>query len=82
VADQDIAEILAGRGCTLDLDDGDMVTDAVVLARVSKGDDGSTVIVMGSTEGTAWLDQFGLVKAADNILSFAAWREDRSDDDE
>lgn len=79
MADQDITEILAGRGCTLDLDDGDMVTDAIVLCRVSNAE-GGTSLGIALTEGTSWFDQFGLVKAAENMLDQGEWRSTDDDD--
>jgi hypothetical protein len=73
MAEQDIANLLAGRGATIDLNDGDIVADAVILMRVSNAEGGSS-LGLATTEGTSWLDQFGLVKAADNMLSSADWR--------
>lgn len=79
MTEYDAAEILAGRGATLDLDDGDVVTDVVIVCRISNAAAGDAVdtasrVVLGCTGGTEWLDRFALIKAADNILSFAAWR--------
>lgn len=76
--ERDIAELLVGRGATIDLADGDIVTDMIVLCRVSRVD-GTTSLGIAFTEGTSWLDQFGLVKAADNILSQGDWRTDDGD---
>lgn len=78
MAERDLAEILSGRNATLEMEDGDMVTDAVVLCRIS-GANGETRIGMSITEGTSWLDQFGMVKAAGNILDFAAWTDEDDD---
>lgn len=81
MTEHDAAVVLADLGATLELDAGDMITDAVIVCRVARpaeDSEGSSRVVMGCTAGTEWLDQFALIKAADNILSFAAWREDQS----
>lgn len=81
MADRDVADILTGR-MTVSLEDGDLVTDAVLICRISPAEpDGESRVGIAITTGTAWLDQFGLIKAADNILSFAAWRETDEDGD-
>jgi hypothetical protein len=70
-----MADLLTGRGVTIELDQGDMITDVVVLARISRTD-GSTTLGLAISEGTSWLDQYGLVKAAGNVLDSAGWDSD------
>lgn len=73
----DAAEVLAGRTTELDIPEGSVVTDAVVLCRVAQAD-GLTTLVIGVTESTGGLDQFGLVAAAFAILS-EDWRKAEDD---
>lgn len=68
MAKTDIAEIIAGRGVTLDLDEGDVVTEVVVLCRVEQRE-GETTLGVAVAEGTSWIDQVGLVRAADSLLA-------------
>lgn len=63
MTDQPIGPILDGLGVTIDLADGDLVSDAVVVAKVVDAD-GNVSVALSSSESASWLDQFGLVAAA------------------
>lgn len=51
-----------------DLDDGAMLTDVVVIAKVARPT-GATTLVYASTEGIDLITQFGLVSATQRILA-------------
>lgn len=59
--------VLAGLDIAMDLHDGDLVANAVILAKVV-GHDGQVGVVIAASEGTSWLDQLGLVTAATQII--------------
>lgn len=65
--EQKIGEVLDGLGITLDLDDGDLVASALVLAKVV-GEDGQVSLFVGESEGLSWLEQIGLVTAAQQAI--------------
>lgn len=75
---QPAAPILDGLGVTLDLDDGDLVANAIVLAKVV-GSDGQVGLVISDDTTTTWLDQLALVTAAQDILRSGQFTE-RDDD--
>lgn len=60
-------QLLDSLGVTLDLGDGDIVPDAIVVAKVVEAD-GSVKVAIGSSEATTWLDELGLVTAASDIV--------------
>jgi hypothetical protein len=61
-----MSDPLAQLGLTLDLEEGDIVSDAVLIMKVHKPD--GTVIVSGrSTDGTDWVTRRGLIAAAEDI---------------
>ena len=65
-----LAEALVPYGIEADLDDGDLITDVVVLAKVH-GADGTTSLQISSPAGTDWIAEFGLVAAAWHIMRHA-----------
>lgn len=78
MTDQQIGPVLDGLGVTLDLDDGDLVASALVLAKVV-GKDGEVSLFVGESDGLSWLDQIGLVTAAQQVIQqtqFAPREED------
>lgn len=72
MADQSIGQLLDSLGVTADLDDGDMVTDAVVILKVV-GQDGEVPIVIGTSETLDGITQKGLLQGA---VEITAWRGD------
>lgn len=62
---------------TFEIDDEAMLTDVVVIARVSRVN-GNTSMVYASTQGTDHITRLGLVTAAQRILG-DDWRERRED---
>lgn len=54
-----LAEILKTLDIDLELDDGAIVTDAIVVCKVQRLD-GKTTVAHGMTEGTDWITAVGL----------------------
>jgi hypothetical protein len=77
MADRKAGELLDALDVTLDLEDGDMVTDAVVLAKCVTAD-GQVNLLIGKSDATSWLEQLGLVYAAADIIRQGGY-EQRSD---
>ena len=48
----------------LDLEDGDIVTDLVALIRIQRLTDTDDALVIGATETTGWIVQYGIVRSA------------------
>lgn len=67
MADRKTGELLDALNVTLDIDDGDMVTDVVILAKNVMAD-GEVSLIIGKSEATSWLEQLGLVYAASDII--------------
>ncbi len=61
----DLGGLIASRGVKLDLDPGDLVSDIVIIAEVIT-DHGPT-IALGTSDGTSWIKQLGMITAADSI---------------
>jgi hypothetical protein len=68
MAEQPIGPILDGLGVKLDIDDGDLVESAVVLAKVVLPD-GRVSVALSDSEGMSWLEQLGLIAAATQIVN-------------
>lgn len=67
MAERTVGDLLDKLGLTLDLDDDDMVTNVVVIAKNVMGD-GQVSLIIGKSEGTTWLEQLGLIYAASDII--------------
>jgi hypothetical protein len=68
VSDQPIGPILDGLGVTIDLENGDLVEHAVVLAKVHLAGGGVSV-ALSDSDGMTWLEQLGLIAAAQQIVN-------------
>ncbi|MFE9777711.1 hypothetical protein ACFYPA_06090 [Streptomyces sp. NPDC005775] len=66
MADQPIGQLLDSLGVTADLDDGDLVTDALVILKVLQPD-GSIALSTGATDTRDWINQTGLLRSAIDI---------------
>ncbi len=53
----------------IELEDGDLVLDAVIICRVIRADhqQGSAVLAVGNSDGLDWIVQGGMLHAAMNI---------------
>jgi hypothetical protein len=68
VTEQPIGPILDGLGTTIDLDDGDLVASAFVIAKVIDRD-GDVALTLASSDGLSWIEQNGLLASAQQIVS-------------
>lgn len=67
MADQQIGHIIDALGITMDLDEGDLLSDVVVIAKsVDAG--GHVSLRMATTDATTWFDEMALVAAANDIV--------------
>ncbi|RAJ70298.1 hypothetical protein K378_01463 [Streptomyces sp. Amel2xB2] len=60
---QSVGQLLDSLGATLDLDEGDMVTDVMVMAKVIKAD-GDVSLVKGTSESLDWISAVGMLSAS------------------
>ena len=72
---QPIGSLLDALGVGCDLDDGEHVTDAVVLLRVSPIDAEHSRIAVVSSDGMDWITQLGLIHAARSMAEYDPSRE-------
>ncbi|SDI40744.1 hypothetical protein SAMN05421505_14918 [Sinosporangium album] len=66
MAGSDISRIMQSLGITLDLSDGDLVSDLILIAKIHKPDGGVTLISRTS-EGTDWITRRGMIAAANEV---------------
>jgi hypothetical protein len=69
-----IGELLDSLGVLAELDDDDMVPAALVLLKVVDGHGGVSLCVAQS-DGLSWLDQLGLLAAADAVTKQDGYRQ-------
>lgn len=63
----------------LEIHDGDIVTDLVLLARVARLTDTNDALVIGATEATGGIVQYGIVRSA--CLQVEQWMTTAPDDE-
>lgn len=63
---QKIGQLLDTLGVTMSLDEGDMVTDVLVIMKVVEAD-GTVNIGVTKSEGTDWITKLGLLDAANRL---------------
>jgi hypothetical protein len=68
VTDQPIGPILDGLGTTIELDEGDLVASAFVIAKVVEPN-GDVSLAIASSEGLSWIEQNGLLASAQQIVN-------------
>jgi len=78
--EQKIGQLLDTLGVTMILDEGDMVTDVVVIMKVLEPD-GSVNIGITKSEGTDWITKLGLLDAANRLEGSRLHRAAESDDE-
>jgi hypothetical protein len=61
-----MSTVLDQLGLTLDIDEDDMVSDAVLVFKVHR-DDGTVYVACRQTEGTDWVTARGLIAVAGDI---------------
>jgi len=55
---------LNALGITVELEEGQMIVDAVLIARVVSAEDSQTRLMLANTPGMDWIIQTGLIAAA------------------
>ena len=62
-----IGELIDARGVTADMDSDDLVTDIVVLMKVTDAE-GNTGLILETSTNLDWITQIGMVDAAKTII--------------
>jgi hypothetical protein len=75
MTDQPAGPMLDALGVTLDLDEGQQLTEAFVIGKVSDFESGGTGLVLGTSEGLDWIGQRGLLDAARYTLDHVGVQE-------
>jgi hypothetical protein len=68
VTEQPIGPILDGLGTTIELDDGDLVASAFIIAKVVEAN-GDVSLALASSDGLSWIEQNGLLASAQQIVN-------------
>jgi hypothetical protein len=68
MTDQNIGPILDGLGASIELDEGDLISSALVIAKVVDSA-GEVSLSLSTSDGLSWIDQNGLVASAQQILN-------------
>jgi len=63
---QPLGQILDGLGCQSALEDGDLVSAAVVVLKVVEPD-GRVRLAMCWSDGLCWIDRIGMLRAAERV---------------
>ena len=69
-----VGDLLDSRGLVLDLDEGDFLVSAVIVAAIMVPGDDTPRIALGATDGMGSIEQTGLLSAA-NTINAAGWTE-------
>lgn len=77
-AEPTAGQLLDGLGLELELEPGDLVESAVVIARVVQ-DDNTVTVLIGNTGHIPSLDQHGLISVAYQ-LTCDSWRSRKDDE--
>ncbi|MEW1565836.1 hypothetical protein AB0454_22955 [Streptomyces sp. NPDC093509] len=70
MSDQPIGPILDGLGTLIDLDDGDLIASALVIAKVVDAN-GKVALSIATSDGLSWIDQNGLLTSAQQVFDRA-----------
>jgi hypothetical protein len=68
MSDQPVGPILDGLGNTLELEDGDFVVSALIIAKVVDKN-GEVSLTLSTSEGLSWIDQHGLLASAQLVAN-------------
>ncbi|WP_328439363.1 hypothetical protein OHA71_23785 [Streptomyces sp. NBC_00444] len=76
---QPIGQIVDALGVQVDLDEGDLPTDAFVILKIVKAD-GAVSLLNGRSESLDWITALGMTTAAQEIEN-SGYTDASSDDD-
>lgn len=68
MSERTVGDLLDTLGVTFDLEDGQQVTEVVVLGKVADFEHSGTALVIGVSDGLDWIAQRGLISTAQHIL--------------
>lgn len=68
MTEQPIGPILDGLGTTIDLDEGDLMASAFVIAKIVEPN-GDVSLSIASSEGLSWIEQNGLLASAQQVVN-------------
>lgn len=69
MAEQNVGDILDQLDVTADLLEGDVVVSAVVVMSVYGADDTFPRLELANSDSMSWIEQVGLLRAAERIAS-------------
>lgn len=61
--------LLDQLGVKVDLDEGQQITEVVILCKIADFDSGGTALAIGISDGLDWIAQRGLLAAAEHVLN-------------
>lgn len=61
-------DVLAQLGLTIEIPEGDLISDAVLVMKVHRPD-GDVYVATRTTDGTDWVTSRGLIAAAEDVES-------------
>lgn len=64
-----LGSVIDQLGCVVELDDGDLVSSAVVVLAVMVDGDPNPRLAISCSEGLGWIEQAGLLRLAERICS-------------
>lgn len=64
-----VGDLLDARGLTLEVDEGDFVVSAIIVAAVMEAGSTEPTLVIGYTEGMSGIEQTGLLTAGQMIMA-------------
>jgi hypothetical protein len=67
VTDRTLGDLIDSLGVTLNLDDDDLVSDAIIITKIINANSEVSVSI-GKSESLTWLDELGLLVAANDIV--------------
>lgn len=74
-----IGQLVDSLGVVVDLDESDMVTDAIVILKVIE-EDGSVNIVRGSSESLDWISAIGMMTVINTMTNSGYGRSEEEEE--
>ena len=83
MSDQHIGQLLDSLGVMADLDENDLIVEAIVILKVIPPDSNQhPSIVLTTSEGLDWISQGGLLRAAENVYDIQSLMLSNDEDDD